>query len=142
MTQYIKDDNIIRVSGSSTLEVSRKLPCGTYLLEKDERTGQYYLRRIEDFRPSGKIYGEHQRITDRVINTFMSRANHNLGVLLSGVKGSGPLRASVSRPCTERIPWKKSTHILERIAKLGKIPSIFIKRISKAKFATNSKKRI
>lgn len=89
MTQYIKDDNIIRVSGSSTLEVSRKLPCGTYLLEKDERTGQYYLRRIEDFRPSGKIYGEHQRITDRVINTFMSRANHNLGVLLSGVKGSG-----------------------------------------------------
>ncbi len=89
MSQYIKDDNIVRISGSSTLTISRQLPCGTYLLEQDEQTRQYYLRRIEDFRPCEKIYGEHSNITKRVLTTFMSRENRNLGVLLSGVKGSG-----------------------------------------------------
>lgn len=89
MSQYIKSDHIIRVSGSSTLAIHRKLPCGTYLLEFEEQTQQFYLKQIEDFCPSGKIYGEHRLITERVINTFMCRANSNLGVLLSGVKGSG-----------------------------------------------------
>lgn len=89
MSQYIKDDHIVRVSGSSTLTISRQLPCGTYLLELDPQTRQYFLQQIEDFRPANKIYGEHQAITSRIINTFMSRQNKNLGVLLSGVKGSG-----------------------------------------------------
>lgn len=89
MSQYIKDDNIVRVSGSSTLTISKQLPCGTYLLELDPQTRQYFLQQIEDFRPANKIYGDHQAITSRIINTFMSRQNKNLGVLLSGVKGSG-----------------------------------------------------
>ena len=89
MSQYIKDDNIVRVSDSSTLTISKQLPCGTYLLELDPQTRQYFLQQIEDFRPANKIYGDHQAITSRIINTFMSRQNKNLGVLLSGVKGSG-----------------------------------------------------
>lgn len=89
MSQYIKDDNIVRVSTSSTLTISPKLPCGTYLLELDAQTRQFYLRQIEDFKPAGKVYGRHQAIVERIISTFQSREGHNLGVLLSGVKGSG-----------------------------------------------------
>ena len=35
MSQYIRDDNFVRVSESSTLTVSDTLPLGTYLLKFD-----------------------------------------------------------------------------------------------------------
>lgn len=89
MSQYIRDDNFVRVSESSTLTVSDTLPLGTYLLKFDENRQQFYLKRMEDFVTHGKIYGEHNLIVERIISTFMSRENRNTGVLLSGVKGSG-----------------------------------------------------
>lgn len=89
MSQYIKDDNIIKVSESSTLAVSEKLPLGTYVLEYDNQRDTFYLKRIDDFKPIGKVYGDYDRTVDRILNTFIDREGKNLGVLLSGIKGSG-----------------------------------------------------
>lgn len=89
MSQYIKDDNIIRVSESSTLAVSEHLPLGTYVLEFNKQTDEFYLKKIDDFKPLGKVYGEYSRTVERILNTFVTREGRNLGVLLSGIKGSG-----------------------------------------------------
>ena len=89
MSQYIKDDNIIHVSGSSTLTISNDLPSGTYLLELNLRTGEFYLKQINDFKPYSKVYGDYESKVNRVINPFISRKGCNLGVMLSGTKGSG-----------------------------------------------------
>ena len=89
MSQYIKIDNIVRISESSALTVSDRLPCGTYLLDFDDNRNQFFLKLIDDFVPIGKIYGEHNAIVERILTTFESRSERNLGVLLSGVKGCG-----------------------------------------------------
>lgn len=89
MSQYIKNDNIISVSESRTLAVTDTLPLGTYTLELNRRSNEFYLKQMDDFKPFGKIYGDYRATVDRIITTFMSRSGSNLGVLLSGVKGSG-----------------------------------------------------
>lgn len=89
MSQYIKTDNIISVSESRSLAVTDTLPLGTYTLEFNRRNHEFYLQQMDDFKPFGKIYGDYQATVERIINTFMSREGSNLGVLLSGVKGSG-----------------------------------------------------
>ena len=89
MSQYIKDDNIIRVSESSTLSVTDRLPVGTYVLDFDKRAEQFFLKRIDDFHPGSKVYGDYDATVERIIQTFMDRKGKNLGVLLSGIKGSG-----------------------------------------------------
>lgn len=89
MSQYIKTDNIISVTESRALAVTDTLPLGTYTLEFNEDKNTFYLQQMDDFKPFGKIYGHYQARVDRIINTFMSREGSNLGVLLSGVKGSG-----------------------------------------------------
>lgn len=89
MSQYIKNDNIITISESRTLSVTDSLPLGTYTLEYNRRNNSFYLQQMDDFKPFDKIYGNYRRTVDRIIDTFMSRAGCNLGVLLSGVKGSG-----------------------------------------------------
>lgn len=89
MSQYIKNDNIISVSESRTLAVTDTLPLGTYTLEYNSRSSEFYLKQMDDFKPFDKIYGDYRSTVNRIIDTFMSRAGSNLGVLLSGVKGSG-----------------------------------------------------
>ena len=64
-----------------------KLPIGTYRLRFNERAGEFYLVRIEDFELPSKLYGDFS-ICDRIINTF-NNTSRNLGVLLTGEKGSG-----------------------------------------------------
>ena len=89
MSQYIKIDNIISVTESRALAVTDTLPLGTYTLELNRRSNEFYLQQMDDFKPFGKVYGDYQATVDRIVNTIMSRSGNNLGVLLSGVKGSG-----------------------------------------------------
>ena len=64
-----------------------KLPMGTYRLRFNEMRGEFYLLKIEDFKLPSKLYGDFS-ICNRVINTFDNTVK-NLGVLLTGEKGSG-----------------------------------------------------
>lgn len=63
------------------------LPLGTYRLQYNERTDEFYLNKIEDFKLPKKLYGDFS-FCDRILNTF-DNTEKNLGVLLSGEKGSG-----------------------------------------------------
>ena len=64
-----------------------KLPIGTYRLRFNQMTSEFYLVKIEDFKLPSKLYGDFS-ICDRIINTF-NNTEKNLGVLLTGEKGSG-----------------------------------------------------
>lgn len=63
-----------------------KLPEGNYTIE-DSPTGMHF-HRAERFQTLGPIYGEHEKWSSRIINTFQDRPG-NTGVLLAGAMGSG-----------------------------------------------------
>lgn len=64
-----------------------KLPVGVYILKYDQREG-FYLVRKEDFKLPKKIYGD-QSIVDRWVKSLKNNTSKNLGILLTGLKGSG-----------------------------------------------------
>lgn len=65
------------------------IPPGTYTVEQNPQTGQYYLLSSPPFTRPEKVYGEMASRNQKVINTFLSREGKNTGVLLSGTKGAG-----------------------------------------------------
>ncbi|EBS4516469.1 ATP-binding protein [Salmonella enterica subsp. enterica serovar Braenderup] len=65
------------------------IPAGTYTVEQNPQTGEFYLLRSNPFTRPAKVYGEMTSRNEKVINTFMKREGKNTGVLLSGTKGAG-----------------------------------------------------
>lgn len=63
------------------------LPGGNYSVQFNPVRG-YYLEKIANFPEQKKVYGNSFANRDRIINTFKIRPN-NLGVVLTGEKGSG-----------------------------------------------------
>ena len=63
------------------------LPKGVYILKFDDKIG-YYLAKKEDFSIPDKIYGD-QSIIDRWLKSLEVNTSKNLGILLTGLKGSG-----------------------------------------------------
>lgn len=63
------------------------LPGGNYAIKFAMGVG-FYLEKIEDFPNPEKIYGNTVQRARRILNSFIVR-DRNLGVLLSGEKGSG-----------------------------------------------------
>lgn len=63
------------------------LPCGNYLLKYDPREG-YYLNKKEPFILPNKIYGDHS-VTERWLTSWEHNSTKNMGIILTGVKGSG-----------------------------------------------------
>lgn len=82
---FIQNNNVFKI-GSFTGNYD-KLPVGTYRLAQDNRTGEFYLIKTEDFKIPHKLYGETKHIS-RILNSF-NNSNKNLGVLLAGTKGTG-----------------------------------------------------
>ena len=64
-----------------------KLPKGNYLLRYDQRKG-YYLTKTTDFKLPSKLYGDHS-IVDRWLSSWQVNTNKNMGIILSGTKGTG-----------------------------------------------------
>lgn len=64
------------------------VPPGNWLVRFDERDLFFFLERMHDFTIPDQIYGDCDILTDRYLKTF-KRYNKNLGVSLSGVKGTG-----------------------------------------------------
>jgi SpoVK/Ycf46/Vps4 family AAA+-type ATPase len=63
------------------------LPQGNYLLKRDPREG-YYLNKKEPFILPKKIYGDH-RVTERWLKSWRENSTKNMGIIVTGVKGSG-----------------------------------------------------
>jgi hypothetical protein len=83
---YLKQNRTI--TQSETVTYSEKLELGTYLVHQDPRTFEYYLAIHEDFELPNKIYGNIDPEIERYLKTYNAR-DKNLGILLSGFKGTG-----------------------------------------------------
>lgn len=64
-----------------------QLPVGTYRLRQSEKTKEYYLIKIDDFKLPKRIYGNTSH-EERILNTFKHQ-ERNLGCLFLGERGSG-----------------------------------------------------
>lgn len=83
---------IIEQSGRLTFaQISnsyQQLPKGVYMLKRDAMTREFYLAPKENFVVPQKIYGNHD-VVDRWIKSFEQNSEKNMGIILSGIKGSG-----------------------------------------------------
>jgi ATPase family associated with various cellular activities (AAA) len=88
MSYFLKSGNTFRVSAKEAMDIRESLPAGNYVVKEMPMDGPLYLEMIDDFEIKGKKYGDLERNTDRILNTFMDRTN-STGVMLAGEKGSG-----------------------------------------------------
>jgi hypothetical protein len=88
MTNFIKNGNTFKQYADGALDTYENLPTGTYTVKIDPRSGEFYYEEIQDFTLPPKFYGNNDRHTSRIINTFKDRES-STGIVLSGEKGSG-----------------------------------------------------
>ena len=88
MTYFLKSGSRYNVSTQAALDLHERLPVGTYTVKFDQMGGCYFLEAIDSFEIKGKIYGDTQRNSTRILGTFADRTA-STGVMLSGEKGSG-----------------------------------------------------
>ena len=85
MTNLVQHGNEIRLQNFTS--VNQKLAPGNYILCKDAY-GNFYLRQTADFDIPSKLYGDFSYL-DRYLRSYEVNSDKNLGILFSGVKGSG-----------------------------------------------------
>lgn len=88
MSNYIINNESVRIVSESAIHLAAKLPIATYTVEAMPVTNELYLLKTDSFNRPKKIYGEVDHQSDRIIKTFEAR-DRNTGVLLNGEKGSG-----------------------------------------------------
>ena len=88
MSYFLKSGNTFRVSTKEAMDIRDQLPAGNYVVKEMPMDGPLYLEMIDGFEIKGKKYGDLNKNTDRILNTFMSRPAAT-GVMLAGEKGSG-----------------------------------------------------
>ena len=88
MSYFLKSGNTFRVSTKEAMDIRELLPAGNYVVKEMPMDGPLYLEMIDSFEIKGKKYGDLNKNTDRILNTFMSRPA-STGVMLAGEKGSG-----------------------------------------------------
>lgn len=84
---FIKTNNSIRYTPSD-VEAFEFLPVGNWLVKFDMKNMEYYLEKTPDFTVPKKIYGNSEALAERYLSSF-DLADKNLGVLLTGLKGTG-----------------------------------------------------
>ena len=87
MSKYVISGSQVKIFSDGALNVHDKLPVGTYRVATSPQ-GEIYLDSIANFTLGNKIYGSHDKMKNRIINTFLSREG-STGILLSGLKGTG-----------------------------------------------------
>lgn len=86
MNNFIRTGNITRHVNSNNFAVTWKLDPKIYALQRG--AGEFYLEELPAFPLPDKLYGNINRMSDRIYTTFMDRSV-STGVMLSGEKGSG-----------------------------------------------------
>ena len=87
MSHYLCNGNTFRLTNPSETDVRDRLPAGTYTLCASPSVG-LYLEVAKNFGLTGKVYGDVDRVSNKMINTYMNRTE-STGILLSGDKGCG-----------------------------------------------------
>lgn len=93
------------------MHVMPLLPAGNYVVKYDKMHMMFFLEQINDFEMPSKIYGNTERLADRITKTFFDRKG-STGVLLAGEKGSGKTLLS--------------KFISHKLAKENNVPTVII----------------
>jgi hypothetical protein len=84
--------NIIQIGATYLIKdltaTHDKLPLGVYLTQYNDNTGEYSLVAKEQFKLPKKIYGDYS-IVKRWLKSWKHNSEKNMGILLSGTKGTG-----------------------------------------------------
>ncbi len=67
--------------------MKKKLPSGNYILNRDPRTGEYFLTKIAGYKVPKKLYGDFHEVKVYFKSYFASKTN--TGILFRGLKGTG-----------------------------------------------------
>ena len=70
MSNYIVSNDTVRIIPDAAINISPKLPIGTYTVEMIAQTGELFLKKTEDFQKPKRIYGEAERQSYTVINDY------------------------------------------------------------------------
>jgi hypothetical protein len=84
---FIKTSKKIQLVDSD-VRAFEKLPNGVYLTKYNKQMDEYFLEETAPFITPSKIYGNSNELSDRYVNTF-NKGNKNMGILLTGLKGTG-----------------------------------------------------
>lgn len=88
MSLYIKNGTFFTVTSQDNLNVHDNLPPGNYTVKFNQMKNEFFLEQIDNFTVPSKMYGDLEKNTERILNTFQNRTSAT-GVMLSGEKGSG-----------------------------------------------------
>jgi ATPase family associated with various cellular activities (AAA) len=88
MSHFIREGNVYRVFHNDSIDLEKVLPPENFIVKFDDFRNQFYLEEVESFSISGKLYGDVEKNSNRILDTFADRPNAT-GVILSGEKGSG-----------------------------------------------------
>lgn len=88
MSKFYIDGTSVHVFNDKDMTMLDKLPLGTYQLVQDPRSGEMFLELIDDIALPKQIYGNVTNHAERIMRTFLDKGT-NMGVLLSGLKGTG-----------------------------------------------------
>jgi hypothetical protein len=83
---YLKHGSTFVPADSEAMNIQDTLPLGTYTIVVTPVGLQ--LEKVDDFVLPAKLYGNVEKQSDRILNTFMDRPA-GTGVMLSGNKGAG-----------------------------------------------------
>jgi hypothetical protein len=84
---YIQGDTNIYMGGIDASNID-EIPVANWLVKFDQKQMQFYLQRTKDFNVPEKMYGDVKEVADKYLKSF-NHYDKNLGVLLSGLKGTG-----------------------------------------------------
>lgn len=87
MSYFMKSGSTWRVATKESMDLHEKLPAGNYVVKMDPFEN-LYLEHTESFTLPSKLYGDTDRNTERIVNSFIDREK-STGVMLVGEKGSG-----------------------------------------------------
>jgi hypothetical protein len=87
MTFYLRRGNTYQVTDEANINLHTELPVGNYVVKQD-MFGNFILEQIDSFSPPKKIYGSVLSKANRILSTYLDRAQ-STGVMLAGEKGSG-----------------------------------------------------
>lgn len=86
MSKYIVSGSTIRVVNEHDICIFDKIPADVYSIAKN--MSGFFLEKRDKFKLPKNLFGDIYKHGSRIISTFNHRP-HGLGVLLSGIKGSG-----------------------------------------------------
>ena len=87
MSYFLKSGSTYRAFSGDSLNIGETLPAANFVVQLDPHSG-FYLETAKPFTLPDKIYGDCEKNSQRVLNTYAQRCS-NTGVLLVGEKGSG-----------------------------------------------------